>query len=248
MSKRMFAVLFAVAFSMSLFAAEVYNKEASKGGIRGVISFEGEAPRRGQIDIAGDKYCQSHHKDAPLMVEDVVVNDGKLQNVVIYISSGSERYKDYPVPAETLLLDQVGCQYKPHVLVAQLGQKIEVQNGDDAKHNVHLKGPAGDLNISQDAKGQKDAIPDSKLSADFISIGCDIHKWMSAKLAIFDHPFFAISNEKGEFEIKHVPDGEYTLSVWHERAGNKVIQPEPVKIKIAGGVITQNFSFKKQPK
>jgi plastocyanin len=226
-------------------AAKPYDK-ASKGGVKGVISFEGEAPKQGAIDTGGDIYCHKHHEDTPLKSETVVVNDGKVQNAVIFISSGAERFKDYPVPTEAATLDQVGCRYVPHVLAVQLGQKVQVRNGDSSKHNVHLTGDAGDLNLSQDAKGQVDVIPEAKLATGFTHIGCDIHKWMSAKLAIFDHPFFAVSNEKGEFEIKGLPDGDYELTVWHESADKRLAKLEPVKIKIAGDTITQNFTFKKK--
>jgi hypothetical protein len=225
--------------------AKPYDK-ASKGGIKGVISFEGEAPKQGAIDTGGDNYCHKHHEDTPLKSETVVVNDGKVQNAVIYISTGAERYNDYPVPAEPVILDQIGCRYVPHVIAAQLDQKVHVKNSDATKHNVHLVGGGGDLSLSQDAQTQVDPIPEKKLVVGFTDIGCDVHKWMSAKLAIFDHPFFAVSNEKGEFTIKGVPDGDYELTVWHESADKKLIKLEPVKIKIAGDTITQNFTFKKK--
>jgi hypothetical protein len=225
--------------------AKAYDKSAA-GSIKGVVNFEGEAPKREPVDIAGDKYCSGKHQEN-LLTEEVVVNDGKLQNAVVYISKGQENFKDYPVPATEVVLDQVGCQYKPHVLAAQKGQKVVARNSDDTKHNVHLKGAAGDLNLSQDTKGQTDPIPEAKLEVDFISIGCDVHKWMKAKLAVFDHPFFAVTDEKGEFEIKGVPDGEYEVSLWHESADKKVTKTDPVTVKVSGGAVaTKDFTVKKK--
>jgi hypothetical protein len=69
---------------------------------------------------------------------------------------------------------------------------------------------------------------------------------MKAKLAVFDHPFFAVTNEKGEFTIKGVPDGDYELSLWHESADKKVAKTDPVKITVKGGEVTQNFTIKKK--
>jgi hypothetical protein len=223
--------------------AKSYDKNA-KGVVKGVVSFEG-AHEREALELGGDKYCKGKHSDAPLLSEDLVVNDGKLQNAVVYFSKGAENFKDYPVPSTPAVLDQVCCQYVPHVLAAMLEQKVVARNSDDTVHNIHVTGANGDHNMTQYKKGLENEIPQSKLGVDFINVGCDVHKWMKAKLAIFDHPFFCVTNEKGEFEIKGVPDGEYEVGVWHESV--KLAKIETVKIKIEkGAVVSQNFTAKKK--
>ncbi|HLL90966.1 MAG TPA: DUF2012 domain-containing protein, partial [Tepidisphaeraceae bacterium] len=69
-------------------------------------------------------------------------------------------------------------------------------------------------------------------------VKCDVHPWMTAWIRAFDHPFFATTKEDGTFEIKDLPDGQYTLTAWHEKYGEK-----EQKIEVRDGKAQANFAF-----
>ena len=50
---------------------------------------------------------------------------------------------------------------------------------------------------------------------------CDFHRWMRAYIFVMEHPFFAVTDEAGQFEIKDLPDDAYTLAIWHETFGKR---------------------------
>jgi len=211
----------------------------AKGSVKGVVSFDGEAPKRKQIDVAGDKFCAAKHESDPLLTEEVVVKDGKLANVIVYVKSGADKW-EFPTPTEAVKIDQHGCHYIPHVLAMMAGQSLDIVNSDETTHNIHGMGKENpEFNI-----GQPPAKKDSKKleSAELpYNVGCDVHKWMNAKIGVFDNPFFAVTGEDGAFELKGLPDGEYEVEAWHEKLP---AQSGKVTIK-DGAAASQNFTFKK---
>ncbi|MCZ6916612.1 MAG: prealbumin-like fold domain-containing protein [Gemmatimonadetes bacterium] len=53
-------------------------------------------------------------------------------------------------------------------------------------------------------------------------VKCDIHGWMSGVLAVFDHPFFAVTGDDGTFSLDGLPPGDYVVEAWHEILGTQV--------------------------
>ena len=76
-------------------------------------------------------------------------------------------------------------------------------------------------------------------SPGLVEVKCDAHAWMSAYIVLFDHPYFAVTDEEGEFEIADVPPGAYTLNVWHETLG---AMREEIVVK-AGQAVVHSFKF-----
>jgi hypothetical protein len=54
-----------------------------------------------------------------------------------------------------------------------------------------------------------------------IPVKCNVHGWMHAWIGVVPHPYFAVTGPDGAFDWKNVPPGEYTISVWHEKFGEK---------------------------
>ena len=71
-----------------------------------------------------------------------------------------------------------------------------------------------------------------------MEVTCDSHPWMHAYIQILDHPYAAVTNAKGEFSMKDVPVGSYTIEAWHEALGKvkmadvKVESGKTSKIKL----------------
>jgi hypothetical protein len=120
-------------------------------------------------------------------------------------------------------LDQVGCQYVPHVLGVQVGQPLTIRNSDGLLHNIHPSPTVNkEFNVGQPRN------MDTTRTFDQVEMGipvsCEVHGWMSAYINVLDHPFFAVTGDDGSFTIKGLPPGDYTLEAWHEQYGPQTMQ------------------------
>ena len=171
--------------------------------------------------------------------EDVVVGpNGALGNVIVYISDGlgPASFDPPPTPAT---LEQKGCMYTPHVVAMQARQKLRVTNEDGTTHNIHpIPQNNREWNKSQPPGMQplEETFPREEIA---IPIKCNIHPWMKSYLAVFKHPYFAVTSKDGSFDIHNLPPGNYTLMAWHEKFGTQV-----KKITVGAGASKVDVSFK----
>lgn len=211
------------------------------GRIVGKVRFEGAAWAPKKLDLTTtDGFCVAGHKPDGLMSEwFTVAADGSLKDVVVYVKEGASGGKWDP-PKEPVVLDQVKCQYIPHVAVVQLGQPLLVKSSDAILHNVHMIGPAipaGELNQSMARPGQLDPIVLRRPEV-AVRVWCEVHNWMEAWVAVVPHPFHDVTGEDGAFTIENVPPGRYRLAAWQEKLGEKAQQDVTVT---AGGTATVEF-------
>ena len=158
-----------------------------------------------------------HAGAGPLKEETVVVNgDGFLQNVIVYLENAPAATPGQNLPP--IVLDQVNCQYVPHILALRTGQTLHVSSSDPTLHNVHGMCSVNDpFNFALVAAGQ---FKDLRFSQpELFPIRCDVHPWMRAYVQIFSHPWFAVTDKNGKFEIRNVPAGSYPLVAWQEKYG-----------------------------
>src|SRR5207237_9694489 len=107
---------------------------ANTGAISGTIRFAGAVPARVPIDMDQDPACAI--SKVPNLAEGNIVNQGRLQNVFVYVKQGLENYA-MPKPSAPAVLDQKACRYAPHVLGMVAAQTLRVLNSDAAEHNDH---------------------------------------------------------------------------------------------------------------
>ena len=191
------------------------------GTIVGVVTFSGTPPKPRPLPMDADPQCVP---EPGATSELLVVGPGNgLKNVFVYVKDGLGSRR-YAVPAAPVQLDQKGCRYVPHVFGAQVGQTVLVSNSDPLIHNVH----AVPTNNREFNFGQPARTPPVSRVFDQAEIGlpfrCDVHGWMNAYVGVVPHPFFAVTNDDGGFEIKGLPAGSYTLELWHERLGTQTLQ------------------------
>lgn len=182
--------------------------------VRGTVSVEGAVPApKPNKRLEGDLPCCALHEKAPPLDHLVVGKDGGLRWSFVYVKKGLEG-KTFPVPQAPVTIDQKGCLYSPHVAGAMEGQLVNFQNSDDLLHNVHgIPFTNKEFNFGQ----TKGAVNGVKLQAEVpVKIVCNVHPWMASYVCVVDHPFFAVTDAAGKFEIKGLPAGTYTLGVWHE--------------------------------
>ena len=194
--------------------------DASKAGrISGRVTIDGPVPENTKVDTGGSDVC-ARENPGGLLVENFVVENGGLDNVFVYVKSGLDHYY-FDTPGEAVKLDQRGCRYVPHVFGAQVGQPIEISNSDPTMHNVAAVAETNrGFNFSQAIKGLKNTVSFTAPEVG-IHLKCDVHAWMSAYAGILEHPYFAVTSGGGNFELKNVPAGTYTIEAWHEKLGRR---------------------------
>jgi hypothetical protein len=216
---------------------------ALAGDVSGKIKFEGTAPHMKPIDMAKEPVCQKEH-NPPATIQAVVAGpNNALGNVLVYISKGLPAGKSYPTPSQPVTFDQHGCIYYPHVTALMVNQNFHVTNSDAVAHNVHpLAETNNEWNKSQppgsgpiDKKFEKPEV--------VIPVKCNLHPWMRAYVAVFDHPFYAISDANGKFTIKGLPPGHYTITAWQESWGKQTAE---VDVPAAGSKAL-DITFKARP-
>jgi plastocyanin len=192
---------------------------ASGGTIVGVVRFDGAAPAPQRLDpTTKEDVC---HRD-PIHSEKLVVSgDSGVRWAVVSIKGIGEG-KPFPVYSpddeKRPTLDQTGCVFDPHVTVVPKGQVLRVLNNDGVLHNVHTW-PKKNRSKNIAMPG---AIKETKLKFrrnERIRVTCDVHSWMEAWIVVAEHPYYVVSDEKGEFKLTDVPPGTYTLHLWHETLG-----------------------------
>jgi len=193
-----------------------YDPSTATGTITGNIIFDGTPPEMARINTAADPQCG----DVELRSQAVVVtDDGKLQNVFVYVNSGHEGVS-YATPTTPVVLDQQNCRYTPHVLTVMAGQPIEIRNSDPTTHNIHAFPETNMvLNFAQARQGAVNT--ESFAQAEYmppIPVRCDVHRWMNSFVGVFDHPFHTTSAGTGSYSIS-VPAGTYEIMTWHEELG-----------------------------
>ncbi|HEX2327639.1 MAG TPA: DUF2012 domain-containing protein [Candidatus Angelobacter sp.] len=207
---------------------------AATGSISGVINFQGAVPKLPSLDMTGDPMCPQ----TPQPSEAVVVNNGKLTNVFVYVKEGLPAGQMTP-PSEPAVVDQKQCRYVPRVLGVMVGQPFEVTTHDQAIHNVH---PMPSKNTQWNETQMPDDKPIvKKFTAPemMVRLQCNQHPWMRAYVNVMTNPYFAVSKPDGSFEIKNLPPGEYTLAAVHEKFGEKTM-----KVKVSAQQPAKaNFDF-----
>ncbi|HEY3204250.1 MAG TPA: carboxypeptidase regulatory-like domain-containing protein [Thermoanaerobaculia bacterium] len=219
-------------------AAPAAAPAAGGATVTGKVNFEGTAPAMAAIKMDADAYCKAEHKE-PVYEQEVVVNSNKtLQWVLVYVKEGVSG--SYPAPTTPVTLDQHGCQYRPHVFGIQAGQPLKILNSDGTLHNIHaLPKKNAEFNIGQPFKGMETLKKFDNTEVP-LRFKCDVHKWMGAYTGVFNHPFFATTNEQGTFEIKNLPPGNYVIEAWHEKYG-----AQTQNVTVSGSESkTVDFTFK----
>ncbi len=217
------------------------GKSTATSTLKGVVRFEGQAPKAKTINMAADPNCAKLHP-TPALRQDVLLDaQGGLQNAVVFIADGLSDQKVEP-PSQPVVIDQKGCMYLPHVVAMQTDQRLEIANNDPTSHNIHPT-PANNR------EWNKAEPPGSRAEGTFsreeiaIPVKCNIHPWMQGYIAVFKHPYFAVTEKDGSFDLRDLPPGTYTLKAWHEKLGTSTqkVTVGPNENRVI------NFVFKAQP-
>ena len=204
--------------------------------VAGQVHYVGELPATEQIPVDRDRaYCGETMPNEALKVgqesrgvAEVVIS---LEGVPKALPSTEE---------EPLLIENRTCRFLPRVNAMHSGRVLIISNADPVMHNTHIrkKSRFGEniMNVVQPPQGK---VEKPIKEPGFLDVRCDAHPFMRAAIYVFDHPYFAVTDGMGRFQLHHVPPGRYRLRVWHEtlRSLERIITvsseaPESIMIEV----------------
>ena len=207
--------------------------------VTGTVTFDGKPPTLRPLAMDADPACAKKHS-APVPSEALVLGAGStMGNVLVFVSKGLPAGKTWPAPSTPVVLDQDGCQYKPHVQGIMVGQTYRILNSDGILHNVHSLPKINPSFNKPMPPTLKETTTTFAKPEPIFQIKCDVHPWMTAYIGVFTHPFFSVTRADGKFTISGLDAGTYELTAWHERLGT---QTASLTVG-ASDAKTQNFKF-----
>jgi len=228
--------------------AGIFLSSIIAGSLSGRVNFQGKAPKKKIVKMDADPVCGAAHKTPPYRQSFVMNEDGYLKNVMVYLNN--IKY-DGKIPGTQAVLDQNGCTYSPHVQGMIAGQELLIKNSDATLHNIHgLPKINSEFNFAMPKIVKEKAIKINKPEHP-IFIKCDVHPWMKSYVSVFDHPYFAVTDDTGHYKIDNIPPGTYEVIAWQEKFRNKKTKEWKTlnaSVTIGDGNINQDFTFIKPAK
>ena len=158
---------------------------------------------------------------------------------VVYIEAIAG--KTFPAPAEKIVIDQKGLMFQPHLAAVLVGSTIDFLNSDKVAHNIFWPSVGGNKKLTHNLgtwpSGEKRQFKFDAAGA--VPLLCNVHPEMSAYVIVSPTPYFAVSEADGTYKIANVPDGQYSVTAWHEG-----MKPQSKPTKVAGDS-TADFALAK---
>ncbi len=207
--------------SLAYEAIEVKNG----GSIEGTVEFIGTTiPQDKTFTVSSEpKYCGKTLRTEKYLISP----EKKIKNVVVYlrgIKSGKA------IPEQTVNVSELKCAFVPHVALGFTGNKFVAKNEDPVLHTIHVYASVNGRTLYSIGLPEQGADVKKTLTRPgAMELNCDCHPWMVGYVYILDHPYAALTNERGEFVIENIPPGTYTVEAWQEALGT--IKLEEVKVE-----------------
>src|SRR5687767_11211712 len=141
----------------------------------------------------------------------------ELRHVVVYLKNAPAA----PAAPITVAIRQKDENFIPRVVAVPVGSVVEFPNDDPIYHNVFSLSRARPFNLGRYPRGKSKSQRFDQPGV--VKVFCDIHSHMSATVMVFNHPWFAVPDEKGNYELPGLPAGEREIVAWHERLGDKAV-------------------------
>ena len=156
---------------------------------------------------------------------------------VVYLEAAPRGAFDAPESGRAVM-DQRNETFVPHVLAITTGTTVEFPNSDRFYHNVFSLSKAKRFDLGRYAAGESKRVTFDKPG--IVRVFCEIHSHMNAFILVFNHPYYAVSDDEGRYHIDNVPPGTYSVVAWHE--GDSA-EPRPVTVP-DGGAAEIDFTVK----
>jgi len=195
------------------------------GNLRGRFVVDGDVPMPAVFAVGGAVAAACCLGGCPEDDSLVVSKSGGLANVIVYLRPAKGQtvaiHDSYEKDRDkTVVMDNVGCMFSPHVVLMQTSQTLVLKNSDPFGHNANIQ-PArsrgGSIMISAGSNIERKFDKPETVPAPVV---CNVHPWMKGWVLPRDNPYFALTGVDGSFEIKNLPaGGTLVFQLWHERAG-----------------------------
>lgn len=232
-----------------LTASAVATADDKWATIKGRIVFPKDKPipKREPLNVTQDKeHCLSK---GDILDESVIVNpkNNGVKNVVVWLRPNDTtdpkakftpeqiHPDDAKRKAAEVVIDQPCCMFVKRISVARPGDTLVVKNPAPVPHNFFWSSTNnGEYNVTLPKMEQWKMPQPIAAESTPIQFKCTIHGWMTGYVRIFEHPYYAVTDDDGNFEIKNAPVGKFRLVLWHEsgfKGGAKGRFGEEIEIK-----------------
>ena len=162
--------------------------------ISGTVTYAGYVPEMAVLDMSTDPVCIELNRENPKRREALVLGAGRrIANVLVQIKGSLPRTVDGP-PGMVVEFDQSGCRFSPHVFAVRVGQTLRALNPDGTLHTVHAYSRVNaDFNDAMPAFRTALEKVFKKAEPTPFVVRCEVHPWMNAWVAVFDHPFYFVT-------------------------------------------------------
>jgi len=162
------------------------------------------------------------------------------ENIAVYVDAIPD--KKFDAPKEPIVIDQRKMAFLPHVVAVQQGTTVEFLNSDPVGHNVYWPSISGNKKLAHNLgtwpRGEKKPFQFNDVGV--ASLLCNVHPEMSGYVVVSPTPYFAVTDKDGNFEIKNIPAGKYTLKTWSEDG-----KPTTQAVDVSGATATVELTVKK---
>jgi hypothetical protein len=189
------------------------------GTIKGTVKWSGSVPKLLPAALNKDTdVCDPEGRKTRDLERLVVGSSGGVANTVVFLKNISKG-KALELPEARQSLNQKTCRYEPHVLLVPMNGSMHLKSSDHVLHTVHMSG-AADYNLPFPFVDQE--VSRTMNRAGLVDLRCNAgHVWMNAEVMVVKHPYYAVTDDEGNFTLTDVPAGEYEIEAWHE--GWKVV-------------------------
>jgi len=162
------------------------------------------------------------------------------ENIAVYVDVIPD--KKFDAPKDPVVVDQRKMAFVPHVVAVQQGTTVEFLNSDSVGHNVYWPSISGNKKLAHNLgtwpKGEKKPFQFNDVGV--ASLLCNVHPEMSGYVVVTPTPYFAVTDKDGNFEIKNIPAGKYTLKTWSEDG-----KPTTQAVDVSGATASVELTVKK---
>src|SRR5580704_8970952 len=187
---------------------------ANGGIIKGTVKWSGPEPHLGSFPITKDpQICDPDSHKSRDLERLVIGSQGGVANTVVFIKNISSG-KAFDLPPSRRSLDQHLCRYEPHILLVPEHAALEMKSSDATLHTIHMDG-AATYNLPFPFQNQP--VTRDMNTAGLVNLRCNGgHVWMNAEMFVAPHPYYAVTDGSGAFQLTDVPAGDYQIVAWHE--------------------------------
>ena len=169
---------------------------------------------------------------------EVIVKDDKgrpASDAVAYVVAAGAASA---APKKRAVVDQRDKQFVPYVTAVQVGTPVIFPNSDNIRHHVYSFSPAKKFELPLYSGVPAEPVVFDKVG--FVTLGCNIHDWMIAYVAVLPTPYFQVTKQDGRAVLKDLPAGQYTVQVWHPAFKG---QPESLAQRVEVGSGAKSLLF-----